>query len=166
MASPSGTRIEMVVGRCHKCGRTRPVTGTPATCLGCLKHYQKNLNKRASRQAAAAQPLTPEAEERRKAIQAMFDEALAEQMVTMVDEAAAIPDEVFDNPEIVRIPSGVLHNLAVRAGRETGKSKSTIRAFAETLQAIQDGRLAVEDDVNTLDDGLEITGAAALPSGE
>ncbi len=164
MASPSGTRIELVVGRCHKCGRTRPTTGTPATCLGCLKHYQKNLNKRASRQAAATQPLTPEAEARRKTIQAMFDEALAEQMVTVVDEAAAI--EVLNNPDIVGLPSGVLHDMAVRAGRESREAKMRIGAFAERLQAIQDGRLVVEDDVNTLDDGLEITGAAALPSGE
>lgn len=109
MASPNGARVELSIGRCHKCGRARPVTGTPSTCLTCLKHYQKNLNKRAARQAAKTQPLTQEAQERRELIQAMFQEALTEEM----------------------------------------------------------GKRGMPSDVNTMGNGgSEITGAAALPSGE
>lgn len=72
--------IPLVNSKCHKCGRNRPTTGIPGTCLGCIRHYQKNLAKRAARQAKANTDLTPEAQDRRDIIQAMFQEALAEEM--------------------------------------------------------------------------------------
>jgi len=167
MTSPNGATILLVMKPCHNCGRNRPTTGTPATCLGCLKHYQKNLNKRASRQAAASQPLTPEAEDRRKTIQAMFDEALAEEMGAVMETGgAAATDEGFGESAVSRMAPDVLRAMSVRAARDFGKSKMAMNAFAEKLQAIQEGRLVVDEDVNTVDNGLEITGAAALPPGE
>ena len=42
--------LVFTMGRCHRCGRDRPVVGTPPACKGCIKHYQKNMTRRATRQ--------------------------------------------------------------------------------------------------------------------
>jgi hypothetical protein len=90
-----------VTGKCHKCGRVRNVTGSPAACVVCIRSYQRNLNRRALKQAKrngkiveAAAPVDSSAN-----VQAMFEEALREQLAkvdagTFEVVAAAEKDEV------------------------------------------------------------------------
>ena len=89
---------KFVTGKCYKCGRVRTVTGSPAACVVCIRSYQRNLNRRALKQAKrngkvaeAAAPVDSSVN-----VHAMFEEALREQLAKVEDgtfEVVAAADD-------------------------------------------------------------------------
>lgn len=96
---------QLVTGKCHKCGSVRQVIGKPPTCPKCLKHYKTNLHRRTLRQMKREGKVIAAAPgDGNQTVQEMFNEAFQEQMEKakagtfelIADEAAALPDELFD----------------------------------------------------------------------